>query len=105
MMIKNRPCVASKATTITFPVGGFLRDACIDASVSIDGISPMRKFGPGSTSLQATSNSMSGSSTSGGRNHQSNVLSWHPSSLLEEQLFSPSLVWMLILSPMSYDQD
>lgn len=44
--------IASKATTITFPGGGFLRDACNDASFSINGISPMQKPGPGGTSLR-----------------------------------------------------
>ena len=47
MMIRNIPCIPSKATTITFPGEGFLRDACNNESLSIDGISPKQNSGAG----------------------------------------------------------
>src|SRR5437868_9596459 len=50
MMIRNKPCIPNKATTITLPGRGFLRDACNDVSLFIDRISPMQKLGPGGTS-------------------------------------------------------
>src|SRR5437016_11822980 len=49
-MIRNKPCIPNKATTITLPGRGFLRDAWNDVSFFIDRISPMQKLGPGGTS-------------------------------------------------------
>src|SRR6266568_4551193 len=105
MMIRNIPCIPSKATTITFPGGGFLRDACNDASVSIDEISPMQKPGPGGTSLRAASNSMSGADTGGGYIYWSNLLFWQYRGLSKGQLFWGELVGMLIFPPVPEGHD
>jgi len=47
MMIRNTPYIPSKATTIAFPGGGFLREAGNNASFCIDGISPKQNPGAG----------------------------------------------------------
>src|SRR5215472_13850675 len=99
MMIRNRPCNASKATTITFPGGGCFRHICNDGSVSMDGILLCEIPGPGGTSLQAASNLMYGADTGGGYICWSNPLFCHERRLLKGHLFWGELFGMLIFPP------